>query len=633
MFTDVIGYTALGQRNEELSIAMIDEQRRVLRPIFNRHKGREVKTMGDGSLVEFRSALEAVRCAYDIQRAIRERNIPLPASNRIHLRVGVHLGEVLDSDGDISGDAVNVASRIEGLAEDGGVCVTRQVYDHVQNKLELAFANLGLRPVKNVSSPVEVYKMVMPWESQTFRPEETLDKRRIAVLPFANMSPDSRDDYFVDGMTEELIATMSKISSLKVIARTSVMGYKGTQKKVNEIARDLGVGTILEGSVRKAGEKLRITVQLVDARTSAHLWSESYNRELKDIFAIQTDISKTVAEALKVQFLSQEQSQIEARQTGDPLAYVLYLKGRSHWNTRSEEGVNRAIKLFEEAVARDPEYALAYVGLADCYSILGLYGYRRPSAVFPLAKELATKALGLDDNLAEAHASISEPMTHYYYDWTRADFELRRALELNPNFSQAHSWFGVCYLASMGRLDEALTELRKAEQLDPLSPRIVSEVGRVLYFARRYDEAILQYEKAFRLEPDSAILHKWLADVYSQKSMFDKALTEIEKAVQLSKGSVFILDDAGYVYAASGRREEAQKVLDQLDELSGEMYVPEYGRAAIYVGLGDKDKAMEWLWKAYKERCFLTWLKVEPVFDLLRDDSRFNSLLEKLGLA
>jgi len=287
---------------------------------------------------------------------------------------------------------------------------------------------------------------------------------------------------------------LSRISGLKVIARTSVMGYKTGPKKIDEIGRDLGDGTILEGSVRKAGERLRITVQLIDAESSDHLWSESYDRELKDVFAIQTDISKTVADALKVKLLLQEKSQIEKKQTDNPEAYVLYLKGRTHWSTRSEDGINRAIKLFEEAIARDPHYALAITGLADCYVMLGMYGYRRPNAVFPQAKELALKALALDDNLAEPHASLSETMCHYYYDWAKAESELKRALEINPNFSQAHAWFGACLLASRGRFDEALRESKKAEELDPRSALMASELGRVLYFMRRYDEAIEQHK-------------------------------------------------------------------------------------------------------------------------------------------
>lgn len=632
MFTDMIGYTTLGQKDELLSLELVERQRKIIRPILVNHRGREVKTIGDSFLVEFSNALDAVRCAYSVQKAIRESNSSIPGPRRLHLRVGIHLGDVVESRGDISGDAVNVASRIESLAEDGGVCLTRQVYDQVHNKFEHQLSSIGEKQLKNVTDPVEVYRIIMPWDNETPTRHDRLDRKRIAILPFSNMSPDSRDEYFADGMTEELITTMSKISGLRVIARTSVMAYKGSQKKVNEIARDLGVGTMLEGSVRKAGEKLRISVQLIDAQTSDHLWAESYDRELKDVFAIQTDISRTVAESLRVQLLSREKSQIEKSQTDNPDAYILYLKGRAYWATRSEEGIHKAIKLFEEAIARDPNYALAIAGLADCYVMLGMYAYRRPNAVFPIAKELALKALGIDDKLAEAHASLSETMSHYYFDWSKADFELRRALELNPNFSQAHAWFGTCLLAATGRLDEALVENRRAEELDPRSALMAGEVGRVLYFARRYDEAIEQQKKAIALEPDSPLYHKNLADVLTQKRMFSEALVEIDRAVELAKGSAFLLDDAGYVYAVSGKRDKAKRVLGQLDELSEETYTPEYGRAVIYTGLGDKDKAMEWLEKAYNQRCFLTWLKVDPIFDPLRDDDRFQSLLEKLGL-
>jgi len=633
MFTDMVGYTALGQKDESLALALVEEQRKVIRPILARHNGREVKTIGDGFLVEFPSGLESARCAYDIQRAVREFNLSLPDERRLHLRIGIHLGDVVDTEGDISGDAVNVASRIEPLAEDGGVCVTQQVYDQVHNKLELPLEALGPKPLKNAGT-LEVYKMVMPWGSREKGEAQRreLDKRRIAILPFTNISPDPKDEYFADGMTEELIATMSKVSGLKVIARTSVMTYKGSQKKVTEIAEELGVGSIIEGSVRKAGDRLRITGQLIDTMSGDHLWAESFDRNLKDVFAIQSEISETVAEALKVKLLSEERSQITGRQTENPEAFTLYLKGRAQWNLRTEDGVNKAIKFFEEALARDPQYTLALVGLADCYSILGVYCYRRPNAVFPRAKELALRALALDDKLAEAHAGLSETMTHYYFDWVKAESELKKAVELNPNYSQAHAWLGSCLLAAKGRLDEALVENRKAEDLDPRSALIASEVGRVLYFSRRFDDAIEQYGKALKLDPNFVLAHKGLADAYSQKSLFPEALAEIQRAVELSKGSLFVLDDAGYVYAVSGKRAEATKVLNQLEELSGEMYIPEYGRAAIYAGLGDHDSALRWLSKAYEERCFLTWLKVEPVFESLHGDPEFDSLLGKMGL-
>ena len=274
MFTDMAGYTALGQRNESLSLALAEEQRKLLRPVFNRHNGREIKTMGDAFLVEFSNALDAVRCAYDVQRASREFNISQPSDQRIILRIGLHLGDVVESQGDISGDAVNIASRIQSLAEDGGICVTRQVYDQVQNKFDLPLKGLGSRSLKNVSAPIEVFKMVLPWEKEQKSSMSQLDASRVAVLPFANMSPDPSDSYFADGITEEIISTLSGVSGLNVISRTSVMGYKGTTKRVKEIGGELEAGSVLEGSFRKAGNRIRVTAQLIhvgDDRHPVHL--------------------------------------------------------------------------------------------------------------------------------------------------------------------------------------------------------------------------------------------------------------------------------------------------------------------------------------------------------------------------
>jgi len=279
MFTDMVGYTALGQKNESLSIVLVEEQRRVIRPILTKHAGREIKTIGDAFLVEFPNAVDAVRCAYDIQRAVREFNLSLASDKRIHLRVGVHVGEVVESQGDILGDSVNVASRIEPLAEYGGVCISRPVYDLVKNKVDIPLSSMGQKSLKNVAEPMEVYKMVLPWEKETMSSPAQLNKNRVAILPFVNMSPDPNDEYFADGITEEMISTVSGISGLSVISRTSVMGFKGTTKKITEIGNELGAGSILEGSFRKAGNKVRVTAQLIDVGRDSHVWAQNYDRD------------------------------------------------------------------------------------------------------------------------------------------------------------------------------------------------------------------------------------------------------------------------------------------------------------------------------------------------------------------
>jgi len=631
MFTDLVGFTALSQRNESVALSILDEQRELLRPVFIRHDGREVKTIGDAFLVEFPSALSAVKCAYEIQKTTKEFNNSLPEERRVHLRIGIHLGDVVESQGDISGDAVNVASRIESLADSGGICLTRQVYDQVQNKFELPLISLGTRLLKNVSSSMEVYKMVMPWDATVAALSGRRDASRIAILPFANISPDPADDYFSDGMTDELIAVLSKIGGLRVVARTSVMRFKGEKATANRIGQELKVGSLIEGSVRKSKNQVRITVQLVDTESEEQLWTETYNRNLQDIFSVQSDIAQQVAKALELRLGVRENSAIRREQTQNPEAYSFYLKGRHRWNLRSENEINLAIKYFEEAIGRDPRYALAYAGLADCYSILGYYAFRRPAAVYPQAKELAERALSLNENIAEPHASLGEVLMQYYFDWKRAGSELDRALELNPSYATAHFWRATHHMA-VGRTDDSLTQVRKALELDPLSMIILTDAARNLYLARRYDEAIDQYQKSLEVDPNFSIAHKGLAEVYAQTGKYDEAVSEIERAIALSGRSIFILDDLGYIYARAGKRDDARKVLEDLDRLANDEYVPSYGRAVICAALGNKESAMNWLEKAYEERNFLVYLKVDPAFDTLRKEEKFLSLLDKMGL-
>src|SRR2546429_4533437 len=631
MFTDIVGFTSLSQRNESLALSVLDEQRELLRPIFIKHGGREVKTIGDSFLVDFPSALSAVKCAYEIQKTRQEFIRSLPEERRVLMRIGVHLGDVVESQGDLSGDAVSVASRIESLADSGGVCLTRQVYDQVQNKFELPLISLGTRLLKNVSSSMEVYKMVMPGDATVAALSGRRDASRIAILPFANISPDPADEYFSDGMTDELIAVLSKIGGLRVVARTSAMRFKGEKTTANRIGQELKIGSLIEGSVRKSKNRVRITVQLIDTQSEEQLWTETYDRELQDIFSVQSDIAQQVANALELRLGVRESSALRQQQTQNPEAYSLYLKGRNRWNLRSESEITRAIKYFEEAIGRDPRYALAYAGLADCYSILGYYGFRRSTAVLPRAKELAEKALSLNDSLAEAHASLCEILMQYYFDWKRAGSELDRAIELNPSYATAHFWLATHYMA-LGRIDECLAQVGKAVELDPLSMIILTDAGRDLYFAQRYDESIDQYRKSLQVDPDFPIAHKGLAEVYTQKGMHEEALREIEKAIVLSERSIFILDDLGYIYARAGKIDGAMKVLEDLDRLANEQYVPSYGRAVIHAALGDNGEAMAWLEKAYEERSFLVYLKVDPAFDTLRKEKRLVALLDKMHL-
>lgn len=631
MFTDIVGYTALGQRNEPLSLELVGEQRRKIRPLLKDHNGREVKTMGDALLIEFPSALDAVRCAFDIQKVIRESNSSKPEDRRVHLRIGVHLGDVVESKRDISGDAVNVASRIEPLAEDGGVCLSRQVYDHVQNKFELPLESLGVRMLKNVKTPMEVYKIVLPWAQEKTVPATRHDKKRIAILPFANISENPADEYFADGMTEELIATMSRIGGLKVIARTSVMGYKGGQKKISDVAKELEVGTVLEGSVRKAGERLRITVQLIDSQTSDHMWAESYDRELRDVFAVQSDIATTVAEALKVQLLSSERAIIEKKQTVDPEAYALYLKGRYLWNERSREGVNKAIKYFEQVVKIDPRFAPAYSGLADCYNILLDYSWMDPALAGDLARDFSEKAIAMDDNLAEAHASLALTLTNRFWDFTRAATEMKRAIELRPNYAPAYHWYGI-QLFQLGRpIAEAYSMVKRGLDLDPYSRVLNMVAANSLAMLGENQAAMVRYKELVDLYPDFAALRFWISQVHAWASEYEAAIDEARRAVEIDKTSLFSRLNLAWVSAVAGKREEARKTLDDVLSHRGTEYMSPVLVGEVELAMGSNDEGYRWLEKGLEQRDpNLLYFRVIPWFKKYQSDPRWNQIDEKI---
>ncbi len=633
MYTDIVGYTALGQRNESLSLALVKEQGKLLKPIFSRHNGREVKTMGDAFLVDFSSALDAVRCAYDIQRATREFNISLPEERRIHLRVGIHLGDVVESEGDISGDAVNVASRIESLADDGGVCLTRQVFDHIQNKIELPLVSLGTRVLKNVSMPIEVYKMVMPWNEEEAIPPMQLDKRRIAVLPFANLSSDPNDEYFAEGMTEELITTLSRISGIRVISRSSVMRYKRDPKPITDVASELEAGTVLEGSVRKAGNAVRIAINMIDSREDEHVWAESYDRNLENIFAIETDISQRVAEVLKVQLLGTEKKRLQKIPTLNMEAYTLYLKGRHYVNERTQEGFHKAIRYFEEAIKRDPNYTSPYAGLSDCYHLLENWGFLQPQVAWPKAMEYATKALELDDTLAEAHTSMAISLAYVNWDWKGSEREYERALELNPSYATAHHWYAMHNLMAQRRWEEATREIQQAAKLDPFSPIIATNTGVILFLSGRHEEGVKQFRYVLEMNPEFAYAHDRLGAALVVMSSIEEGVAEIEKAVDLSPESTIVKSSLVYAYTAAGRKKDAERVLQEFKEISKERYIPSTMIAVVYAALGEKDHAFKWLEKAAEERTSTLPENVnEPSFDGIRSDPRFHDLLQRIGL-
>ncbi len=458
------------------------------------------------------------------------------------------------------------------------------------------------------------------------------EKNRIAVLPFLNISQDPSDEYFADGMTEELISAVSKIGDLRVIARTSVMRYKGKDKPAGEIGKELGVGSLLEGSVRKQGNKVRINVQLVDAANEEPRWSAGYDRELQNIFAIQRDISQKVAEALKVHVLKGEFRVMSREATRKPEAFVQYLKGRQFWNKRTKGDLEEAVQCFERALKIDPTYAKAYTGLADTYATLASYAleFISPTVAFPQARASIQKALELDPDLAEAHTSLGLVKFQYDWDWQGAEEEFKKAINLERSYSPAHQFFAD-YLKAMGRFDEALEEIVKAQELDPLSSAISVGVGHVLYLSRQYDEAIKQYMRAVELDPNFMQTHMWFGRPYLEKGMYAEAIAELETAVKLSGESTVALAMLGHGLASAGRKEEALEILGKLKERSKEQYVPSYWIAVIYNGLKERDQVIAWLHKAFDERSsWLVWANTEPRFDWLRKDPDFEALMKAM---
>jgi eukaryotic-like serine/threonine-protein kinase len=454
----------------------------------------------------------------------------------------------------------------------------------------------------------------------------------LAVLPLENFSRDPDQEYFADGMTEALITDLSKISALKVISRTSVMQYKGVKKPLPQIAGELKVDAVIEGSVLREGNQVRISVQLIHGATDKHLWADNYQRELRSILALQSEVARAIAQQVKITLSPQEQARLTSPGPAvNPEAYEMYLKGRYFWNRRTQDALTKAVDYFQRAADIDPTYALAYVGLADSYVVLGGNQFLTPSEAFPKAKRAALKALELDNALAEAHTSLAVVLQREW-DWAGEEREFQRALELNPGYSTAHHWYSY-FLTMMGRHEEAIAEARRATELDPLSLIINANLGAVLHYAGRSDEAIRLELRTVDLEPNFYIAHQFLGQAYTKAGMFDKAIAELERARALSGNNPMPLAQLGAVYGFSGRKAHAEKVLKELRELSKRGYVSPFLLAAVYVGLGEREQAINWLEKAYEERdSLLPWIKVSPIFDSLRSDPRFQDLLRRMGL-
>jgi TolB-like protein/Tfp pilus assembly protein PilF len=684
LFIDIVGYS-------KLLIHEQSEQLQKLKEIVRgterfRRAEAEGKLLrlptGDGGALVFRNTQEApVLCALEISKALK--NHP-----ELRVRMGVHSGPVnevadLNEQMNVAGAGINIAQRVMDCGDAGHILLSRHVAEDLEGYARwrsllhelgecktkhgevISVVNLYDHEVGNPELPEKLKeaqqeraaKTAAAPSPPTFRRKGLLiaagvlliaviavgfwvyfrqatvtpaaSAKSIAVLPFENLSRDPDNAYFADGMQDEILARLSKIADLKVISRTSTQRFKSAPGDLREIARQLGVANILEGSVQKAADQVRVNVQLINALNDAHLWSDIYDRKLTDIFAVESDIAKTIADTLQAKLTGTEKQMIAVQPTRDTTAYELFLKGRSLWGKRGGDNIRQAIAFYEQAIARDPNYAPAYAGMAEAYATLPAYTATPPWEAHIKAKAAAVKALQLDEKQAEARTALAYVLCLGDRDMTGSVSEFERAIALNPNYVTAHQWYGNGPLAAVGRFNESIAEGKRAIELDPLSPVINSDLGENLINARRYDEAIAQLQKTVDIDPTFHFARYNLGKALQLKGDVPAAIAEYEKAQQFNEDARVLLAAAK---AQSGDKEAAVRMLAELAELSQYRFVNAYSRALLYLSLKNRDEAIRWLEQglANHDGAPIAWIKVDPMLDPLRGDPRFEALVQKV---
>jgi adenylate cyclase len=658
LFTDIIGYRDLAQHNESHALELLRTQRELLFETSAEHGGQGSKPpnkdsqlglkgwlRGAGlkektgskssySILIFDNPLDAVRCAVQFQRKLLEHNKTVPRDRELHSGVGIDVGEYEIRGEEVFGEPVGLVSRIWDQAGPGEICVTAAVSERVRGELEQDLEKLARR-VEGLPNAPELFRIEIQGEARAM-PVREASKNRIAVLPFSSMSPDPNDEYFADGLTEELISTISKINELEVISRTSVMFYKKTPKPIKELSKELDVGTILEGSVRKGGNKLRVTVQMIDALKDTHLWANSYDREIQDVFAIQSDIAERVADALKLQLIAKVRRNIEKKPTDSSEAYTLYLRGRFHWNQRSSKAVKEAIKYFEEAIKIDPAFAKAYSGLSDCYQILIDRGIMPTGQALPLSKNYAEKSLELDPELSEGHASLGSAAMSSF-DFMRAEKEFRRAIELNPNYSMAYHWLSLL-LRHLRRYQESYEMEKEALRLDPHLFILNLGMGICLAYLGKTEEAIDQFGRTLPLSPDAhSGVELFTAITLSSVGKYSQAIEEMKKIWREDEGEVipswFKLNLA-LTYAMAGQTREAAEILNREQSQAEKVYISPAYVAIANLAIGKRDEGFKWLERAFAEHDGLVmYLRAMPWLRKYWSDPNWVEIERKAGIA
>lgn len=625
MFTDLVGSTQHAQRDEKGALRLLREQESLARPILEAHRGRLVKTTGDGMLVEFGNALDAVECAVDFQRQAFERSAS-ENSLVLRVRIGIHVGDVESEGADILGDAVNIAARIEPIAEAGGICLSGPAYDQISNKIPYTIESLGPKSLKGLARPVEVYRVLLPWaDSHPGQPPGNESGRRLAVLPLANMSSDPENEYFADGMTEELISTISKLPNLSVISRTSIMPFKKPGTPLKEIGRQLDAGWLLEGSVRKAGNRVRITVQLIQASSDHHLWAQSYDRGVEDVFAIQSEIAEQVADELQIRLSPTSRTLASPPETKDTAAYLLFLQGQALLYKREEKPLRQALKFFEQAVARDPTFARAHAGAARAYQQLGNEGFMAWTEAITSGREAAQSALSIAPNLAEAHVMVAEIAFMADEGVAKVEAGARRAIELNPNLGEAFDLLGQVG-AIRGDLEAYVRNTEAAYRLDPLSGLTIGLLGNAYMLAGRVDDALEHWNRTLHLEP--VVSYRGMADCYLAKGDLDAAEAAVQKLEQLAPDGEGAQLNRGYLAALRGDSATALEMIKKLDADHAPGWARSQSAGFVYYALGDLDRFFDYMFTAARDHTIvMSRVLYSPLLAGARKDPRFRKLL------